>query len=111
SIDLGGTSGSLGMQKERTVFKTQSTINNPQSAIFIAPAICYESIYGDFLSAYIRNGAEFIAVITNDGWWGDTPGYIQHENYARLAAIEFRRDIARSANTGISCFINQKGDI
>ena len=59
----------------------------------------------------MRDTAEFISVITNDGWWGNTPGYRQHMNYARLLAIQFRKDIARSANTGISCFINQRGDI
>jgi apolipoprotein N-acyltransferase len=104
SIDLGGTSGSLGIQKDRTVFTSSNGTK-------IAPAICYESIYGDFMSGYMKNGAELIFVITNDGWWGNTPGYRQHMNYARLLAIEFRKGIARSANTGISCFINQRGDV
>ncbi len=104
SIDLGGTSGSLGIQKERNVF-----ISPAQTKV--APAICYESIYGDFMSGYIRNGAQLIFVITNDGWWGNTPGYRQHKNYGRLLAIEFRKSVARSANTGISCFINQRGDV
>ncbi len=104
AIKLGGTSGSLGIQTNRTNFYSNSRIK-------IAPAICYESIYGEFMSAYIRDTAEFISIITNDGWWGDTPGYRQHMNYARLRAVEFRKSIARSANTGISCFINQRGDI
>jgi len=104
SIELGGTSGSLGTQKERTNFVTSGGMK-------IAPSICYESIYGGFMSNYIRAGAEMIAIITNDGWWRDTPGYRQHKDYARLLAIEFRKSIARSANTGISCFINQRGDI
>lgn len=104
ALSLGGISGSLGTQDERTNFVgTNGT--------FVAPAICYESIYGDFMAAYVRNGAEFIAVITNDGWWGNTPGYRQHMNYARLRAVEFRKSIARSANTGISCIINQRGDV
>jgi apolipoprotein N-acyltransferase len=76
-----------------------------------APAICYESVFGDFLTQYVRKGASFIAVITNDGWWGDTPGYKQHLAYAKLRAIENRRDVVRSANTGVSCFINQRGEI
>ncbi len=59
----------------------------------------------------MRNGAEMIFIITNDGWWGNTPGYKQHANYASVAAIEFRKSIARSANTGISCTLNQRGDI
>jgi apolipoprotein N-acyltransferase len=103
AIDLGGTSGSLGMQKERTVFVS------PRGKV--APVICYESIYGDYVGQYIRNGAEFIFIVTNDGWWKDTPGYKQHLIYGRLRAIETRKSIARSANTGISCFVNQRGDI
>lgn len=102
ALDLGGTSGSLGVQKEPTVFVGKTKV---------APAICYESIYGEFLSSFIREGAQWISVITNDGWWDDTPGYHQHLSYSRLRAIEFRKSIARSANTGISAIINQRGDV
>ena len=77
----------------------------------LAPVICYESIYGEYGAKYVRKGAKMIAVITNDAWWGDTPGYRQHVNLARLMAIQTRRDIARCANTGVSAFINQKGEI
>jgi apolipoprotein N-acyltransferase len=59
----------------------------------------------------VGNGAQLIFIITNDGWWGDTPGHRQHYSYASLRAIETRRCVARSANTGISAFINQRGDI
>ena len=52
-----------------------------------------------------------MTIITNDGWWRNTWGHIQHLHYASLRAIETRRDIARSANTGISAFINQRGEI
>jgi len=103
AIDLGGMVGTHGTQKERSVFE-----NN---GIKVAPVICYESIYGDFVTGYIRNGAHFIFIITNDGWWEDTPGHRQHSAYARLRAIETRRSVARSANTGISSFINQRGDM
>jgi apolipoprotein N-acyltransferase len=101
AIDLGGMSGSLGTQDERTVFKGKERI---------APVVCYESIYGEYVGEYINNGANLIFIITNDGWWRDTPGYKQHLLYGRLRAIETRRCIARSANTGISCFIDERGD-
>ena len=104
AIDLGGTVGSLGSQPERSVFAAAP-------GLVAAPVICYESIYGDFVSQYVRNGASFIAIITNDAWWSDSPGYRQHLQYASLRAIENRRSIARSANTGISGFLNQRGDI
>jgi apolipoprotein N-acyltransferase len=106
AIDLGGTVGSLGSQAERSVFRR---LREPE--IGAAPVICYESIYGDYVAEYVRKGASLIFVITNDGWWSDSPGYRQHLQYATLRAIETRRSIARSANTGISAFINQKGEI
>ncbi len=59
----------------------------------------------------MKSGARALCVITNDAWWGDTPGYRQHLSYSCLRAIETRRDIARCANTGISGFIDQRGDI
>ncbi len=102
---LGGQIGDMGTQDIRTVF-SHSTRN-----IKAAPVICYESIYGEFVSEYVINGANFISVSTNDAWWGNTPGYKQLLAYARLRAIENRRSVARAANTGISCFINQRGDI
>lgn len=98
---LGGSVQGLGRQRERSVFESGSTK--------IAPVICYESIYGNYIGDYIRNGAEAIFIMTNDGWWDDTPGYHQHLAYGILRAIEFRKPIARSANTGISCFVDAKG--
>ena len=74
-------------------------------------AICYESVYGEYCTEYVKAGAKAMTIITNDAWWGDTPGYRQHLDFARLRAIELRRDIARCGNTGISCFIDQRGEI
>lgn len=105
AMELGGTTGSLGTQKDRTVFEDKPY------GIKIAPSICYESIYGDFMAEYIRKGAEAIAIVTNDGWWENTPGHKQHLSYAKLRAIETRKQIIRSANTGISCFIDEFGNI
>ena len=105
AIDLGGTIGSLGIDAEPKVY---NTLND---SIKIAAIICYESVYGEFVSEFVKNGANIIFVITNDGWWGNTPGYKQHFSFSVLRAIETRRSIARSANTGISAFINQRGDV
>jgi apolipoprotein N-acyltransferase len=102
---FGGTTGGYVRQDERTVLIADN------SNYKIAPAICYESIYGEFMTGYVRNGANLIAIITNDGWWSETPGYKQHMNYARLRAIELRKWVARSANTGISCFIDPLGKV
>ena len=103
AVELGGTVGSLAKDNERKVFPSSD------SRFKTAPVICYESVFGEFVGEYVRNGANLLFIITNDGWWGDTPGYKQHFNYARLRAIETRRCIARSGNTGISAYFNQKG--
>lgn len=74
-------------------------------------AVCYESVYGEYCTGYVREGARLMTVITNDAWWGNTAGYRQHFNYSRLRAIELRRDIARCANTGISAIIDKRGRV
>jgi apolipoprotein N-acyltransferase len=102
--DWGG-GGMYGMQKERTVFKS---LTSPYK---MAPIICYESVFGEYVTAYVRNGANVLGVITNDSWWGNTAGHKQLLMYAALRAVETRRYIARSANTGISCFIDYNGAI
>ncbi len=104
AIDLGGTVGSLGIDKEQIPFVVSDTLS-------VAPLICYESVYGEFTGKFVNKGANLLFIITNDGWWKDTPGHKQHASFAAFRAIEFRRSIARSANTGISCFFDQRGDI
>lgn len=105
ALDLGGTIGTLGISKERYAFPVLPNQDK------ISTAICYESVYGEFVAGFVRKGAKAICIITNDGWWNDTPGHRQHLQFAALRAIETRRSIIRSANTGISCFVNQKGEI
>jgi apolipoprotein N-acyltransferase len=105
AINLGGMTGSLGVDTIQHAFRNRAT------GFTVAPSICYESVYGEYMGEFVKKGAQLIFIITNDGWWRDTPGHRQHCSYARLRAIESRRSIARSANTGISCFVNQRGDI
>ncbi|CAN5375253.1 apolipoprotein N-acyltransferase [soil metagenome] len=101
---LGGATGAYGSQPEPGVFYAQSGVG-------VTPAICFESIWGGWIARSVRKGSQFIAIITNDGWWENTSGKDQHLDYAKLRAIETRRWVCRSANTGISAFINQRGDI
>ena len=103
AIDLGGTVGTLKSEDKTTIFD--------HGRYQVAPLICYESVFGGYVTEFVKNGANIIFVITNDGWWGDTPGHRQHFEMSKLRAIENRRGIARSANTGISGFINQRGDV
>lgn len=103
-LDLGGTISTKTTQKERAVFIADDGTK-------VAPIICYESVYGEYVTGYVQHNADFLAIITNDAWWNETQGHKQHLTFASMRAIETRRDVARSANTGISAFINQKGDI
>jgi apolipoprotein N-acyltransferase len=113
AIDLGGTTGTLGVSPHPYVFSENKSYLTPTDTNEVAfgPVICYESVYGEYFSEFVKRGANVMAIITNDGWWEDTPGYKQHLAYAKLRAIETRRYIARSANTGISAIINPQGKI
>lgn len=104
-LNFGGTVRTHVTQEERTVFR------NSFNKAVVAPIICYESIYGEFTTGYVKNGANVLFIMTNDSWWGDSDGHRELLLYGNLRAIETRRDIVRSANSGISAFINQKGEI
>ena len=101
---LGGTKWGYGIQSERICFEHSS------NHLKIAPVICYESVFGKFVTDYVKKGAEALFIITNDGWWKYTNGYKQHLYFASLRAIETRRPVVRSANTGISCIIDIRGN-
>ncbi|XOV69039.1 MAG: apolipoprotein N-acyltransferase [Fluviicola sp.] len=103
AISMDGTQVGYGIEDSPKIFKSKK--------FKFAPVICYESIFGGFVAEQCRKGAEVICIITNDGWWGDTPGYKQHASFASLRAIENRRSVLRSANTGTTCVVNQRGDI
>jgi apolipoprotein N-acyltransferase len=75
----------------------------------VAPIICIESIFPDFVRNFSRDGAEVFAVITNDAWYDGTFGPEQHFQIAAMRAIENRRYVCRSANTGVSGFISAEG--
>jgi apolipoprotein N-acyltransferase len=102
-VALGGITGQLGRNDKATVFE--------KNGVKYGPAICYEGIYGDCFARFVREGAEVMLVMSNDGWWGNTPGHRRLFDFCRLRAIETRRAVARSANTGVSGFITARGDV
>lgn len=73
--------------------------------------VCYDSVFPDWVRTQVRDGADVVGIITNDGWWGDTSGHEQHFAFARLRAIETRRAVVRSANNGISGIILPDGSV
>lgn len=108
-VDLGGTTGQLGVDKYRRSFLLRNS-RHPYGVQAAAP-ICYESVYGEHFAGFTADGSQVMMVITNDGWWHDTEGYRQHFSYSRLRAIETRRWVCRAANTGISGFISPTGEV
>ena len=104
---LGGVMGRCVGQDEISLLN----VKDGDRTIPVGCAVCYESVYGEYYTDYIRKGARAMTIITNDAWWGNTPGYRQHLSYASLRAIETRRAIARCANTGISAIISPSGKI
>lgn len=91
---------------EQKVFNIKTEDGNHK----IAGVVCIESIYPRFVAGFVENGAELIAVVTNDSWYGNSSGPYQHKEMSVLRAIENRRSVVRSANGGISCVIDKKGN-
>lgn len=77
----------------------------------IGTVICIESIYPDFVRNYAVSGATMLTVITNDAWFDNTPGPMQHFAISQMRAIENRRSVARCGNTGVSGIIYPDGSI
>lgn len=92
--------------KDTTVFH----LKYDDTELGIAGLVCYESIYPTFVSKFVKRNADFIAVVTNDSWYGNSSGPYQHKDFAALRAVENRRSVVRAANGGISCFINSFGE-
>ena len=100
--------GMWGIGKDTVVFSVP--LRNGGSVRF-SSVICYESVYPDYVRQFVKRGAQFLVINTNDSWWGNTSGAYQHASYASLRAVENRRWIVRSANGGISGFIDPAGKI
>jgi apolipoprotein N-acyltransferase len=73
--------------------------------------ICFESTFSHYARDYVRNGADFLVNITNDGWFGSRRGALQHAETAILRAVENRVTLYRSANTGVSLVVEPTGRV
>jgi len=103
SLQLGGYSGTYSVRQGKHAFVS------PDSSVGILPIICFESAFGPYSARNLPEAKGFICMITNDGWWKNTPGYRHHFNFSPVRAIECRRDLVRVANTGISALIDARG--
>ncbi|HYQ86201.1 MAG TPA: apolipoprotein N-acyltransferase [Bacteroidota bacterium] len=105
--------GGWGMGSTKTVFHLRGkrfAVDSSKRFLF-SNFICYESVYPGFVASFVREGAEFLTVITNDSWWGNTSGAYQHAQFAVLRAVENRRWVVQCANGGISCFVDPFGHL
>lgn len=75
----------------------------------VGAVVCIESIYPEYITKFVNNGADFLAVVTNDSWYGYSSGPFQHKEISVLRAVENRRTVVRNANGGISCIIDPMG--
>jgi apolipoprotein N-acyltransferase len=103
SLELGGYTGTYSLRQESHAFVS------PDASVGILPIVCFESTFGSYCARNLPEAKGFISVITNDGWWKNTPGYRHHYNFSPVRAIECRRDLVRAANNGISALIDAKG--
>lgn len=107
TFSLAGIS-SWGKGSESSVLEFDSRGNGRVKA---ANIICYESIFPGLVSGFVRNGAQFLTLVTNDGWYSTSYGPYQHAAIAKLRCVENRRAMARCANTGVTAFIDRFGVI
>lgn len=76
----------------------------------VMPYICYEVAYPDFVATNARR-ADLLITISNDGWFGDSIGPLQHLQIARMRALETGRYMIRGTNNGVTAIINQRGEV
>ena len=100
----------VGMLEEDLAAGDESVVIMSESG-YIGCGICFDSIYENILLDSVNNGAQFIAIATNDSWFEDSAALYIHNSQSRIRAIETGRYIARSANTGVSSIIDPMGNI
>jgi apolipoprotein N-acyltransferase len=95
----------FGVGKEHTVFQLST------DGVAAAPLICFEDTIGELTRRFVLRGANLLANVTNDGWFLRSAGSQQHLANAVFRCVETRLPMVRSANTGVTCFINRFGRV
>ena len=95
--------------EEYTILKIKNSKSKIQNSF--GTLICFEVIFPDLVRRFVKNGADFLVNITNDGWYGKTAASSQHIAMVAFRAVENRVPVVRAANTGISGIIEATGKI
>ena len=90
---------------------TLSAASADRGPLVLGVLICYESIFPELARKQVAEGATLLVNISNDAWFGLSAAPAQHLSLAVLRAVEQRRWLARSTNTGISAFVDPYGAI
>jgi apolipoprotein N-acyltransferase len=107
AIDFGAGDG-ISRGREAIVFPLRTQQGDETK---LAAAICYEYLYPAEMAELVRNGAQMVALITNEGWFSRTHGEYQMAAFSRLRSIETRRAMARTANTGMTWLLDKYGRV
>ena len=99
----------IGTFNEGKVFTLFTTGNQATGPMRFGTLICFESTFSQMARDFVKAGADFLVVITNDAWYGDSAGAAHHHHLSLLRAVETRRFVLRCANTGISSIISPDG--
>jgi apolipoprotein N-acyltransferase len=89
---------------------TEATVGQAEG-YRVGASICYEAIFPDYIRQFASGGADLLANLTNDGWYGRTSAPYQHLAMARFRAVENGRYLLRAANTGISAVVDSRGRV
>jgi len=94
-----------------TAGREATLLDLPDPAIRLAALICFEDTLGDLTRRFVKNGAQVLVNITNDGWFAQSPAAEQHLANAVFRAIENRRPLIRCGNTGVTCAVDSRGRV
>jgi apolipoprotein N-acyltransferase len=89
----------------------KKVVVSPMGSHYIGTFICYESVFPNFVRRFVRDGANVLFTISNDGWFGKSAAREQHLSIVRMRAAENRRWILRSANDGVTAAIDPAGRV
>ncbi|WP_375321994.1 apolipoprotein N-acyltransferase [Aliivibrio logei] len=85
--------------------------NMEASGTHLAPALCYEIVYGEQVRENITPQTDYILTLSNDAWFGTSIGPLQHMEMAQMRALEIGKPVIRSTNNGVTAITDHRGNI